>query len=125
MGIPVTDLIKDTRADFAKTARRLIGDAKALEAVDRTFNNDPAQKASNEADARLFRREARILRGPCPCVFGVVVQAPLRLLVDLLAMPGVRVVDASGPGARLDDFAFTALLPEDKTVVTGGNQASG
>ena len=121
--ITVGDLVRDTRKDFLRVAKGRETEARELVAINETIVNDPAQRADQERDAAAYQREANVLRGPCACVYAVVVQARLRLLVDLLANLAVRAVDPSPAGAPLDVYEFSGLLPEERTTVTGGNQA--
>lgn len=119
---PVEDVVVDARRQFTQIAALREAEAKELLKVAATIENDPVQKRDQEKDARIYTQEAKILRGPCSCVFGVVVRARLRLLADLARQPGIRVVDVSAVDAKLEDIEFSALLPEEKVTVTGGNQ---
>jgi hypothetical protein len=121
--ITVGDVVRDTRKDFLRNATELDAEAKRLLDLNKTIENDPAQVADQAKDAATFRREATVLRGPCACVYAVVVTARVRLLVDLLADLAVRVVDASPPGGTMEMYEFSGLLPEEKTTVTAGNQS--
>ena len=118
----VDDVVVDARREFERVAKLRSAESKELAKVAATIEGDPAQKREHELDARLYANEAASLRGPCACVFGVVVRARLRLLLDLLGQSGVRVVDVSEVDAHLDHLTYTALLPEEKITVTGGNQ---
>jgi hypothetical protein len=120
---PVQDLVRDSKRAFARYAAIRKRQADELLRVAATIENDPAQKADQEKDAALALREVAVLKGTCRCVFAVVVRGRLRLLLDLLQVPGIRAIDSSGSGGMLEDFTFTALLPEEKSVVTGGNQS--
>jgi hypothetical protein len=119
----VKDLVPDTRKAMARFAARREAEAHELLKVAATIENDPEQKADQEKDARLYQREAAVLKGPCACVFAVVVRAPYRLLFDLAANPNVRVVDAGSPGVDESGYDYSGLLPEETRVVTAGNQA--
>lgn len=121
--VAVIDLVADTKKDMGRVASIRAADARELRKVAATIENDPAQKSEHEKDARINEREAELLRGSCPCVYGVVVRTRLRLLLDALALPTIRAIDVSNVDAKLEDFTFTALLPDEKTTVTGGNQA--
>ncbi|HVF06783.1 MAG TPA: hypothetical protein VNA20_18245 [Frankiaceae bacterium] len=120
---PVEDLVVDSRRAFREAARLRAKEARELAKVAATIENDPAQKTEHEKDARLAQREADVLRGRCACVFAIVVRAQLRLLLDALRIPELRVIDVSDPGAELDELTYSALLPEETTIVTGGNQS--
>jgi hypothetical protein len=119
--VEVHSLVADTRKAIAQAGAARQAEANELLRVAATIQNDPAQKADQEKDAKIYQAEARLLRGGCDCVFGVVVRAKLRVLVDLLS--SVRVVDAGSPSGGPGDYEFTALLPEEKVTATAGNQA--
>ncbi|MDQ1712918.1 MAG: hypothetical protein QOE45_2368 [Frankiaceae bacterium] len=121
--VAVADIVRDSRKEFARIAGVQSREAAELRKVAATIQNDPVQKADQERDALLYSREAAVLTGPCACVFAVVVRTKLRLLLDLLAQPAVRAIDPSRPGAKIEDFDYSGLLPEEKVTVTGGNQA--
>jgi hypothetical protein len=121
--VAVEDLVRDSRKAFTRVAAQLARDAAELRKVAATIENDPAQKAEHERDAVISSRQAAILRGPCDCVFAVVVRTKLRLLLDLVGNPAVRVIEPSVPGAKPEDFDYFGLLPEEKVTVTAGNQA--
>jgi hypothetical protein len=121
--VAVEDLMRDGRKEFDRVAAVQRAAAAELTKVARTIQNDPVQRADQERDALIYSREAAILKGPCDCVFAVAVRTKLRLLVDLAGQPAVRVIDASRPGAKIEDFDLSGLLPEEKVTVTGGNQA--
>lgn len=121
--IGVSDVVRDTRKDFLRVAKHDESEAKGLLDFNKTVVGDPAQVEFNKKEAANQQREAAILRGPCACVYGVVVQAELRQLVDLLVQPSVRVVDPSPPRATVELFDYSALLPEETTTVTAGNQS--
>jgi hypothetical protein len=121
--VAVEDLVRDSRKEFTRVATGLTRDAAELRKVAATIQNDPVFKADHERDALIYSREAAILAGPCDCVFAVVVRTKLRLLLDLIGRPTVRVIEPSRPGARIEDFDYSGLLPEEKVTVTGGNQA--
>lgn len=120
----VNDLVTDSRKEFLRVAITKEADAKELLKVASTIGDtDPAQKAEQLKDAAIYQEEAKQLRGDCACIYAVLVQTRLRVLVGLLDAPGVRAVDAGAPGARTGDYeSYTALLPEEKVTVTGGNQ---
>ena len=118
----VEDVAVDSKREFQRVARLRQAEANELRKVAATIENDPEQKTEHEKDARIYSREAELLRGRCACVYGLVVQARLRMLVDLLNLPTVRTIDVSEVGADLTSFTFSALLPEETVTVTGGNQ---
>jgi hypothetical protein len=120
--VQVIDLVADTRKDMRRIAAVRTAEAKELRKVAATITNDAPQKREHEKDAAIYEHEARILRGRCPCVYAVAVRTRLRLLLDLLQSTSIRAIDVSNVDAKLEDFTFTALLPEEKTTVTGGNQ---
>lgn len=121
--IPVEDLVGDTRADMTRYAADSAAEAKELARVGATIEGDPAGKRQHLADAKAYAAEAKVLRGPCECVFAVVVRAQVRMLADALNLGGVRTIEVSGLGARIERFTlFTALLPDEKVTVTGGNE---
>jgi hypothetical protein len=118
----VEDVVTDSKREFRQVARLRAAEARELRKVAATIENDPAQKSEHLKDAALADREVKVLRGRCACVYGVVVRARLRLLVDLLNLGDIRTIDVSAVNALIEDFTFTALLPEERRVVTGGNQ---
>jgi hypothetical protein len=118
----VEDLLRDSRKDFARVAAIHTREGRELLRVAATIENDPAQKAEHEKDGNFELKVAGLLKGRCACIYGVVVRTKLRILVDLRPQPGVRAVDVSRVGGEIDDYDYTALLPEEKTIVTGGNQ---
>ncbi|HEV2890228.1 MAG TPA: hypothetical protein VGX28_07600 [Frankiaceae bacterium] len=122
--IGVTDLLADAKKEFLRVAIRKEAEAAELIRVSSTIgDSDPAQKAEQQKDAALYLREAQQLRSDCACIYAVVVQAPIPVLAGLVGRPGVRAVDPGAPGARTADYeSYTALLPEEKVTVTGGNQ---
>ena len=121
--VPVIDIVEDTQKDMRRVAGIRERAARELRKVAATIENDPPQKREHEKDAGIYEREAELLRGECACVYAVVVRTRLRLLVDLLNSRVIRAVDVSSVNAKLEDFTFTGLLPEEKITVTGGNQA--
>jgi hypothetical protein len=121
--VAVHDLVTDTRKAISRAGASRQAEADELLRVAATIQNDPAQKADQEKDAKIYQAEARLLHGGCDCVFAVVVRARLRVLADLLSSPNVRVIDAGSPSGGPGDYEFTALLPEEKITATGGNQA--
>lgn len=120
----VQDPVADAREAFESVAAELVKDARDNRQVAETTENDPEFKRDYERDAELWEREARVLRGTCACVYGAVVRGRLRLLVDLLNLPRVRTIDVSAVDALFEDLTYTALLPEERKTVTGGNQES-
>lgn len=120
---PVEDVVRDSKREFGRFAGIRKREADELLRVAATIENDPAQKADQEKDAAIALREVSALKGTCRCIYAVVVRSRLRLLLDLLHVRGIRAIDSSGSGGVLESFEFTALLPEEKSVVTGGNQA--
>jgi hypothetical protein len=120
--VGVEDLVRDTRKELDRVAAAQAREAANLRQQAATIENDPAQKTEQESDARIYANEAALLRGPCDCVFAVVVRTKLRLLLDLVGRPAVRAIEPSRPGAKLEDFDYFGLLPEEKVTVTGGNQ---
>jgi hypothetical protein len=120
--VATQSLVKDTRTQIRRVAAVRTAEAKELRKVADTIDNDPNQKADQIRDATLYEREAALLKGPCRCVFAVVVRTPYRVLLDLLAIPAVRSIDAGAPGGEADDYEFSGLLPEENATVTGGNQ---
>lgn len=119
----VGDVVTDSRKEFLRRAIVLEREAAALQSVIDTNDHDPVQKKADEDQASVYRREAKLLKGDCACIYAVVVQTRMRVLIDVSRQPGVRVVDAGAPGVNYRDYTFTALLPEEKVTVTGGNQA--
>lgn len=118
---PVQDVVADSKREFRRYAAERAAEAAELRKVAATIENDPAQKAEDLRNAALAEREVKILRGRCACIYGVVVRARLRLLTDALNLTSIRAIDISNVDAKVEDFTFTALLPEDKRVVTGSN----
>lgn len=120
----VTDLLTDAKKEFLRVAIRKEAEAAELIRVSSTIGDtDPAQKAEQQKDAALYTREAQQLRGDCACIYAVLVQGEVATLGELLGKPGVRAVDPGVAGARIGDYeSYTALLPEEKVTVTGGNQ---
>ncbi len=123
--VGVEDVVRDSRKEFLRVAALRTHQANTMLQFAATITNDPAQKAEHEKDAAVMLREATVLKGPCKCVYAVVVRTRLRLLLDLVKVRGIRAIDASPPGALLADFEYSGLLPEEKVTVTGGNQAAG
>lgn len=123
--IGVDDLVRDIRKDFTKVAGSLDREAKELRRVAATIKNDRKQQQFDLRNAAQYERQVKLLRGDCACVFAVVVRAQVRMLADALNLPAVRAIDTSAPDAELGGFTFTALLPEEKEIVTGGNQEPG
>jgi hypothetical protein len=122
--VAVDDIVADSAREFARVATVRLRESAALSKQAATITNDPAEKASEERDATLYAREAAILKGPCDCVYAVAVRTKLRLLAEiLLDQPFVRCIDPGRPGGKIEDYDLTALLPDEKTIVTGGNQA--
>jgi hypothetical protein len=121
--VVVGDLVTDTRKAIARAGAERAAQAAELLKVAKTIENDPAQKADQEKDAKIYQRESELLRGGCACVYAVAVRARLRVLADLLNQPTVRVVDAGARDVGPGDYEYSALLPEEKVVVTAGNQA--
>jgi hypothetical protein len=121
--VGVENMVRDTRKELNRVAAEQAREAANLRQQAATIENDPAQKSEQERDARNYANEAALLRGPCDCVFAVVVRTKLRLLFDLVGRPAVRVIEPSRPGAQLEDYDYFGLLPEEKVTVTGGNQA--
>jgi hypothetical protein len=119
----VQDVVADSKAVFRRLAASRAAEARELRKVAATIENDPAQKAEDLRNAAIADREVRILRGPCACIYAVVVRARLRLLTDALNLASIRAVDASNVDAKVGDFTFTGLLPEDTAFVTGGNRS--
>jgi hypothetical protein len=115
--------IVETRKEMRHAAAVRAAQAGELLRVAATIENDPVQKEDQERDAAVFQREAKILQGECTCVFAVVVRAKLRLLAELLAVPGIRVIDAGERDVPIDTYEFSAVMPDEKITVTGGNQA--
>jgi hypothetical protein len=122
--IGVVDFVKDAKKEFLRLAIEHEQEAKNLQGVIETNEFDPAQKAEDEKQRDLHLKQARMLRGDCACIYGVIVQTKLRVLIGVVDKPGVRAVDASALNARIGDYdTYSALLPEEKVTVTGGNQA--
>jgi hypothetical protein len=121
--VAVTDLLQDSKKEFLRVAIAHEKEIRNLQGVIDTNETDPVQKQADIAQQELLRRQVRHLRGDCACIYAVLVQTRLRVLADLLDRTGVRAVDAGAPGARTGDYeGYTALLPEEKVTVTGGNQ---
>ena len=119
---PVEDVVADSKRAFRARARTLETEAANNRSLAATIENDPAQKREHERDAALWEYEARILKGECQCVYSVVVRGRMRLLLDMANIASVRAVDISDADAKIEDFTFTGLLPEERDVVTGGNE---
>jgi hypothetical protein len=120
----VKDLVADTRTAFQRRATSNLAEARRLRRESATIENDPAQVDSNLAEARSLEREAAVYRGACRCVYSVVVRGQYRALVEIVNLPGVRGVDASGDKeATFEELSFTGLLPEDRARVTAGSRA--
>ena len=126
MNVEVEDLVKDTRAEFRRLADERTLEANRNLAFAATIEGDNpeevAQKKESEKDAAQWLAEAKILRIRCACIFAVVVRANLRLLLDMGRVGEVRAIEPSIPDAKIEDYEFTGLLPEDKKVATGGNR---
>ncbi len=67
--------------------------------------------------AEVARAESVRLTATCPCVFAVVVQAPVRQLQAVAARPGVRLVDPAPAGSAPGSVGFVPLAPEVTTTV--------
>jgi hypothetical protein len=119
----VEDVVRDSRKEFVRLAAIRKHQANELLRFAATIENDPAQKAESEKDAQLYLREEAMLRGTCACIYSVVVRTRLRLLLDLVRVPGIRAIDTSRSGGLMEEYEFAALLPEEKVTVTYGNQA--
>lgn len=120
----VTDLVRDAKKEFLRLAAEYDQKIKELQGVIDTNDHDPAQKAEDERERDRFRRKVRHLRGACECIYAVVVETKMRILVGLAGREGIRVVDPSVPNARLTDYdGYRGLLPEERVTVTAGNQA--
>lgn len=116
------DVVNGSKKVFARHAIEREREARNLRGVIDTNDHDPAQKAEDTKNEAIALREAKLLRGPCACIYGVVVRARLRLLMDALNLPGIRTIDISNVDAKLEEFTYTALLPEEKVFHTGANQ---
>ena len=116
------DVVNGSKRMFVRHAIEREREARNLRGVIDTNDHDPAQKAEDTKNEAIALREAKLLRGPCACIYGVVVRARLRLLMDALNLPGIRTIDISNVDAKLDEFTYSALLPEEKTVHTNANQ---
>lgn len=116
------DLVADVLAEWRRVADDRDKAAAENLRLAATSTNDPEFKKSYEADAAIWRREAQQLRSDCACVYAVAVVSRLRVLGELLDNPSVRVVDPGRPKGRVEDYELTALLPEEKITVTGGDQ---
>ena len=120
----VADVVLDSKKEFVRRALRLEAEIGNLQSVIDTNDHDPVQKEADIKEQELLRRQVRHLRGDCACIYAVVVETKMKYLLELLAKPGIRVVDVSAPNARLGDYEdYDAVLPEEKVTVTGGNQA--
>jgi len=121
--IGVVDFVKDAKKEFLRLAIQHERDAKDLQGVIETNEFDPVQREADEKERDLHLKQARMLRGDCACIYGVLVQTKLRVLIGVVDKPGVRAVDVSVLDARIGDYdSYSALLPEEKVTVTGGNQ---
>ncbi len=119
----VQDVVADTKRAFRDAAKGREREAAQLLEQAATIENDPAQKRFDEQQAALALRDAKALRGPCRCVFAVVVRARLRLLLDAQRVKAFRAIDIGRVGSELRDYRrYTALTPGEKVTITGGNQ---
>ncbi|MCA1823690.1 MAG: hypothetical protein ABR520_04225 [Mycobacteriales bacterium] len=122
-----SDLLADADHAFAVTSDiRRRAAVELRRAAAGISDADPAQqqriKDYDLQTARYLEHEARVLRPGCTCVFGVAVEGQARQLLALAAYPRVRLVDPGPQGAPLDQLVFRALLPEERKIVTGGNE---
>ncbi|MDX6274975.1 MAG: hypothetical protein QOJ92_2185 [Frankiales bacterium] len=113
---PVVDIARDLPPQLKAAANQLMVLVKQNEQFAFTIagNNaeERAQKAQLIRDARLWRTEAAVLRGPCACVFAVVVRGKARVLQELARRPGIRLIDPAPPGAQTGLLNFGPLRPE-------------
>lgn len=119
----VEDVVRDSRKDFARVAGVHAREGRELLRVAKTIDNDPAQKAEHEKDGKFQLKVAATLKGRCACIYGIVVRTKIKMLYDVRTLGNVRAVDVSRVGGEIDDYDYSALLPEEKVTVTGGSQA--
>lgn len=124
----VQDLVGDLRRLYTATAARKGKEQQEFLDLARSITPDsPEQErfqAFYEASARASGREATAYRTGCACLFAVVVRAPVRVLAELPALAGVRVVELAPPGATVDGVRVRPLVPEQTTVVAPLPRAS-
>lgn len=116
-------LVPEAVRAFEQRAAFRTGEVRELDQVN-TTTTDPAQHAYNSATAAQYRREAAALKQRCACLYGVAVQAKLRVLQELAGRTGIRLVDAAPANTDLELLTFAALLPEEKVTVTRGNEGA-
>lgn len=119
---------KDFVGESSGVFRRIIAshqeEIRNLTSMIATNDHDPVQKKEDESRLADFKRQVAALDGgDCACIYGVLVETRLQVLVDLSDRLGIRAIDISVPKAAVEDYQnYTALLPEEKVTVTAGNQ---
>ncbi|MFL6238422.1 MAG: hypothetical protein ACJ735_02860 [Actinomycetes bacterium] len=123
----VSSLPGDASAAFRRLADGLSQAAHDLsqQAASITADQDQAQKATEEADARHYRSEAQSLRGECACIYAVVVYGSARTLLDIVDSGKVRVIDPASPGLKLREIRWTPLLPQTSRRQPSGTLTAG
>jgi hypothetical protein len=80
------------------------------------------QRADFEASAEAADAEAEAFSGPCATAYAVIVEAPARVLRDLLDRPAVRGVEAAPVGVTVADLAVSPLRPGTTGTLPAGNE---
>ena len=112
---PVTQVVPDLTALFARNAARRQGDARDL----KTTGDSITPKTQEQADFKAFYRTALATaeqeivayQQGCPCVFMVLVRGRASALQALEANPQVRAVEFAPTGLTTGQFVVTPLLP--------------
>ena len=112
---PVTQVVPDLTALFARTAARKQVDARDLKAT----GDSITPKTQEQTDFKAFYRTALatteqeivVYQQGCPCVFMVLVRGRASALQALEANPQVRVVQFAPLGLTTGQLVVTPLLP--------------
>lgn len=109
------------RSVFSQTAtRKATEQQELLSQADTIEPGTPEEEAFRDlyrADARLAGLEATAYRTGCACVFALVVEAEVRELAELPALPVVRGVEVGPRGVELRALEVRPLPPSEQGVV--------
>ena len=115
MDSPVTHVVADLTALFARTAVRKANDAKDLlstgTSITPTTQEERDFKAFYSAAYATAEQEVAVYRSGCPCVFMVLVRGRARELQALEASASVRAVQFAPAGLTTGQLVVTPLLP--------------
>ena len=115
MDSPVTHVVADLTALFARTAARKAGDAKDLlstgNSITPTTQEERDFKAFYSAAYATAEQEIAVYRAGCPCVFMLLVRGWARELQALEASVSVRAVQFAPAGLTTGQLVVTPLLP--------------